>query len=346
MPSKPASVAVTLTPPGAAAIAVVRLRGPQVVPFLQKCFSKTPRVGRCVHGDLRDGEKVLDDPIVVLGEQGEWADVSLHGGVWVLLAMLDLTRRHGFDVLDGKIPLAQTALDDSDSILEREVAAHLPLARTELGVQALLAQPGNWRRALGDKPDAAEILGDRSLWWLLNPPQVAIVGEPNVGKSTLANQIFGQTRSITADLPGTTRDWVGDMANLDGLAIHLIDTPGRRETQDPIERAAIDASGEIIARSDLTILVLDATRKPESRLAGSITVINKIDQPAAWDFTELNALAISAKIGSGLQELRELIRKQFDMNRRGDNQPRWWTDRQREIISRARANPALLAELF
>ena len=336
-------MAVMLTPPGTAAIAVVRLRGPEVLPFLEKCFSKAARAGRCVHGELRDGAEILDDPVVVLGNNGRWADVSLHGGAWAVRAMLELAQRHGFVVLDATMPLPDAALDESDSILDREMAAHLPLARTELALRMLLAQPGNWRRS--KNLDVGHILSDRSLWWLLNPPQVAIIGEPNVGKSTLANQLFGQTRSITADAPGTTRDWVGEMANLNGLAVQLIDTPGRRETRDPIERAAIVASGKKISASDLTILVLDAMRKPESDLISAVTVINKTDQPSGWDFSNLDSLAISAKTGAGLDELRERIRKYFGVGGRADDQPRWWTNRQREILERAIKAPGALLEL-
>ena len=118
------------------------------------------------------------------------------------------------------------------SELEREMLAHLPLARTELGVRVLLAQTGRLgglRRgaAAGSGRDAGrELLADRSLWWLLHPPRVAIVGAANAGKSTLANQLFAQERSITADLPGTTRDWVGEVADIDGLPVMLVDTPG------------------------------------------------------------------------------------------------------------------------
>ena len=104
--------------------------------------------------------------------------------------------------------------------LEQEVLMSLPLARTELTLRMLLAQPAAWDRLIARPPAKAEtenILADRALHWLLHPPRVAIVGAANVGKSTLANQLFGQQRSITVDLPGTTRDWVGETANLDGL---------------------------------------------------------------------------------------------------------------------------------
>ena len=85
----------------------------------------------------------------------------------------------------------------------------------------LLNQPAAWRKGI----DPAAMLKDMTLWRLLHPPKIAIVGEPNVGESTLANRLFGQQRSITADVPGTTRDWVGEMADIGGLAAMLIEYP-------------------------------------------------------------------------------------------------------------------------
>jgi small GTP-binding protein len=326
------NTAILLTPAGAAAIAVIRLRGPGVPQFLDRCFSKSVKRGQCVHGELRDGEVVLDDPLVMLAENSTWADISVHGGAWVIRSVLDLATRHGFNVIEPVLPLPGAALDDSLSILEREVEAYLPLARTELAIRLLLAQPEIWAKATGQKLNAAEILEDPSLWRLLNPPQVAIVGEPNVGKSTLANQLFGRKRSITADVPGTTRDWVGDFANIDGLPVHLIDTPGLRWTEDAIERAAIAASGEKISESDLTIEVLDATRKPEKLPASGLTVINKIDQASGWDFSKVNAIRISAKTEMGLDELRKRICEYFGIGKRPVDQIRWWTERQKNEL--------------
>ena len=98
---------------------------------------------------------------------------------------------------------------------------------------------------------------------LLNPATVAIVGPPNVGKSTLANALFGQERSIVADIPGTTRDWVGGTADLAGLPVVLVDTPGQRVTSDAIEREAIALSRTPIASADLILMVSDATQPEE-----------------------------------------------------------------------------------
>ena len=126
---------------------------------------------------------------------------------------------------------------------------------------------------------------DVSLDRLLGLPRVAIAGAANVGKSTLANQLFAQERSITADRAGTTRDWVGDVANVDGLAVMLLDTPGLRATGDPIERTAIARSRPQIEAADLVLLVLDAARplEPEQRplldaFPDALRIANKADR--------------------------------------------------------------------
>ena len=96
--------AYLLTPPGPAAIAVVRLVGPAVPTFLKAHFSKQPVEQRCVHGDLIDEGQVLDDPVIVLLPGGQSADVNLHGGPWVVQSVLDLARREGFDVIPNSEP--------------------------------------------------------------------------------------------------------------------------------------------------------------------------------------------------------------------------------------------------
>jgi hypothetical protein len=209
---------MVLTPKGVGAIAVIRLKGSRVDLFLEEHVSKQVIEGRCVHGEIRDGEMVLDDGVMVRG--ADFVDLNVHGGVWVAKSVLDLAQRAGFEVVEDALEMM-----DGGTILEQEVMAALPLAGTELAIKVLLAQPEAWKTSTPD-------LADRSLWWLLHPPRVAIVGVANVGKSTLANQLFAQARSITADFPGTTRDWVGEMANLDGLMVMLVDTPGLRETSD------------------------------------------------------------------------------------------------------------------
>jgi small GTP-binding protein len=334
--------AILLTPVGGAAIAVVRLTGDGVAEFLRAHFDQPMVAGRCVHGTLTDGERVLDDPVVAISGNGRVADLNLHGGPWVVRSVLELARRSGFGIDESPgLPLPAEAVDAATE-LEREVLQYLPMAATELGVRVLLAQEAAWER-LGHSPtDAADvtaILEDRALDWLLHPPRVAIVGVPNVGKSTLANQLFAQQRSITADLPGTTRDWVGEVANVDGLSVMLVDTPGLREAQDGVEREAIERSQDVIAAADLVVLVLDPTqpRQPgqaalERAYPQALRVMNKTDRQGLWD-VEGSVIRTVATTGAGIDVLRERTRRHFlgpapfDVTRL-----RCWTARQRELL--------------
>ena len=237
-------LAKLFTGPGAAAIAVIRLTGPHVAEFLSRHFSKLVPIGRCIHGNITDEQRVIDDAVVARCDELT-ADLNVHGGQWVVRSVMDLARREGFEILEGRDQPLPLEMMDGSTQLEREIQSHLPLIRTELGLRVLLAQEQAWKdlksRAKSSTVGAElqEILADRTLEHLLYPPGVAIVGPPNAGKSTLANQLFAQERSITADVPGTTRDWVGEIANIDGLPVLLMDTPGLRTTSDEIESQAI-----------------------------------------------------------------------------------------------------------
>jgi tRNA modification GTPase len=353
--------AVLLTPPGPAAIAVIRLTGPAVGDFLRAYFSRGVRESVPTHGTLSDGANVIDDPLVVTSRDGTVADLNLHGGPWVVRATLDLARRAGFDVTEAAtLPLPDDAAD-GDSPLEREVYSHLPLARTELAVRALLAQPLAWDRLRKDTSSRTrseiagavrQILDDSSLRRLLHPPRVAIVGAPNVGKSTLANQLFAQERSITADVPGTTRDWVGEIANVDGLAVMLLDTPGIREASDAIERAAIQRSGEEIGGADLVVLVLDAARPldPEQSVLvaeypNALIVENKCDREVVWEMNNPGTIRTVATTGVGVDVLRREILHRFGCRDYDGSRPRCWTSRQHDILLSALTNLDSLARL-
>jgi tRNA modification GTPase len=335
--------AMVLTPPGVGAIALMRIVGPGTGRFLAQHFSRAAKEQRCVYGEIRDGEWVIDDGLVVLLDDGKGADVNVHGGTWVVQSVLRLLERDGFAVdRGGELPLCDDAVD-AGTMLEREMLTHLPLARTAEALEILLAQPGVWTKFLDERPPMAaleKIVADEGLFWMLHPPRVAIVGAANVGKSTLANQLFARERSITADIAGTTRDWVGETANLDGLAVMLLDTPGLRQTHDPIERLAIERSAEQIESAELVVLVLDGSRELSkqaelvARFRDDAVVINKTDRALAWvdDFT--GGIRTVATRGTGVEELRRAIRRRFGCEQMDASRPRWWTARQREVLRR------------
>jgi small GTP-binding protein len=339
-PSEPANHAELLTAPGTAAIAVVRLIGPDVDVFLAKNFSKPTPIGRCVHGLLRDGDRIIDDALIV--RHANWVDLNLHGGTWVVHSALELARNLKFEISNSigngdflssiagggspGSPRANPGLgppaikdissigNDGESDIWREVLDALPHAKTEQAVRMLLAQPELWKNLPTDPTELQKILDDTSGHWLTRCPTVAIIGPPNVGKSTLANQLFGQSRSITADLPGTTRDWVGEIANIDGFAVLLLDTTGQRITNDAIEAAAIENSRDQIREADLVIIVLDRSETLDRSLIDAhpqaIIVANKSDQPPAWNASDFE----THPRDTGLRPVPTTIERRSDLD--------------------------------
>jgi tRNA modification GTPase len=269
--------------------------------------------------------------------------LNLHGGTWVVQRVLELARREGFRVADGQAMPLPVAATDAAAVLEGEILSHLPMAQTELGVRVLLAQRKAWDELESIPPDGTrlrQILQDPALDCLIRPRRLAIVGAANVGKSTLANQLFARERSITADVPGTTRDWVGEIANIDGLPVMLLDTPGLRQTSDAIEAAAIRRSQEEVERADATLLVIDASRPLEDEQIGllrqfpsALRVVNKADKPYGWAIDQLSALTTVATRGLGIDRLRrQIIRHLCGREPIEIDRPRCWTERQRAML--------------
>ena len=144
---------------------------------------------------------------------------------------------------------------------------------------------------------------------------LALVGRPNVGKSSLFNKLLEQDRSIVTEIPGTTRDLVSETAAIAGIPVKLYDTAGIRDSSELVESLGIERSYQAMADSDLTLLVVDLSqpldRQDRALIARAqaqgrhLVVGNKADlvSGAASD----SAIAVSALTGEGIPRLRELI---------------------------------------
>ena len=168
----------------------------------------------------------------------------------------------------------------------------------------------------------AQLLNSFSLGNVIkNGVSVAIVGPPNAGKSTLLNSLLNENRAIVSEIPGTTRDTIEELINIDGILFRLIDTAGIREhTSDTIESAGIERSLEKMKAADLVLYVFDVSTQPiqefEKTVGGLVAaqlkyilVANKMDQAdltrqAIFD-VDPNIVYISAKENRHLDTLRE-----------------------------------------
>jgi tRNA modification GTPase len=274
---------------------------------------------------------------------------------------IDLTQAEAVaDLIDAATPLqARAAFDQLDGTLTRTIA-EIDAALFDLiaRLEASIDFPEEGYHFV--EPDAlasaidtlmtrtTALLKDARRGRLIREGlHVAIVGEPNVGKSSLFNALVGSSRAIVTDVPGTTRDLVTEVVDIEGVRVTLTDTAGLRETLDPIEALGVERSRSAADAADLIIVVQDRSRTSiqASHYKGLI-VANKSDLPAAW--TDDGAVAVSATTGAGLDELRMRIVAALDVDFARDR-PAITNVRHVALVDRAhaalaRARAASLAE--
>jgi tRNA modification GTPase len=149
---------------------------------------------------------------------------------------------------------------------------------------------------------------------------LAIVGRPNVGKSSLFNRLLNEERAIVTSTPGTTRDLVSETASIGGIPLRFVDTAGIRHTEDEVEKIGVERSLQAIADSDLRLLVVDASEgwtDADSNLLNKVRPLgallvacNKSDLPSKIAGADLEVTPVvwtSALTGEGIPELRTKI---------------------------------------
>ena len=152
---------------------------------------------------------------------------------------------------------------------------------------------------------------------LKNGVSVAIVGEPNVGKSTLLNALIEDDRAIVSDIAGTTRDTIEATTTIDGIRYRFIDTAGIRTTEDRLEQMGIDRSCRAMEKANIVLHIASADNPTFAPIETSntqhyIRVINKIDTVTSSADLDANAIQISAKRNLGIDDLRKAIRTTTD----------------------------------
>ncbi len=250
-------------------------------------------------------------------------EIDAHGGPLVLRHILELALAHGARAarpgemtlrafLNGRIDLAQAeavmALIVAESEagrrlamrqLQGELSARVRAARARaLDALARIEASIDFPEEEVPPPDPAELAaliaastdvvsgllaGADQGRILREGVRVAIVGRPNVGKSSLLNALLGVERAIVTAIPGTTRDTVEERASIAGVALHLVDTAGLTPTDDPIERIGVERSRAAAASADLLLFVVD----------GSVP-LSELDMRAAGELAALDADALIA----------------------------------------------------
>jgi tRNA modification GTPase len=161
--------------------------------------------------------------------------------------------------------------------------------------------------------------------------RVALVGKPNVGKSSLLNALLQEDRAIVHETPGTTRDLIEEVMDVEGLLVRVIDTAGIRQGADAVEAEGIRRTEQRIQQSDLVLALFDSSRpldQDDQVIAKLVSgkkvfrLLTKIDLPPAIDKSDLpgdgNLFSTSSQRGDGLAELKRALRQSFVVDGPGE----------------------------
>lgn len=314
-------------------------------------------------------------------------EISCHGGVYLAKQILRLLLEKGaapagpgeftkLDFLNGKIGLTQA--ESVMDIISAEGDATLKSARLMRegrlyqrikSVSDKLVSALSSLAAWCDYPDEdvpetdfgsiemviadsqkviSQILNDYDTGRILRAGiDTAIIGKPNVGKSTLMNALLGYERSIVTDTMGTTRDVVEEAVKLGDITLRLSDTAGIRETCDKVESIGVARAKRKLDEAELIIAVIDGSRVLDDsdfeilkslKNRRHIVVINKADLPQKIDLKYINndnILFVSANTGEGIEKITEKINELFKLGGHSDGGAIFANERQRALCERA-----------
>jgi len=369
-------LAACLTPPAPGGIAVVQVTGCDsavaVAPILRT--QRPIDLDRMDAGTLRlarlvDGEQALDDVIVaVRRDAGDHLSIHLstHGGPRIVQRLLLLLKRNGVRIVEPtdllkaypqtSNPLQEELVETLWKAKTRAVASWLTRSvdRLEADVATVLAD------LQADRIEAARAMLSRlckqrvNMRYLLTGVRVTLIGEPNTGKSTLANQLAGRDAAIVSHVPGTTRDWTEHAGAIEGVPFTFVDTAGICETHDPIEQEAIRRTHQQIEPADLVLRVIDGSMPLGSAdrqaledvncspaNARDLLVWNKSDLPLHTDHERImksmasSALRVSAQFGTDIDHLRRRLIERVGLTGWRDSVGQSFTERQLQALSQA-----------
>ena len=273
--------------------AVVELHchgGPAVVGAVLRALSAQPGLRLAEPGEFT--RRALENGVLDLAQVEGLADL--------IDAETEAQRRQAVRVLSGSVgqkvegwrrdliragALLEATIDFADEDVPVDVSPEVLLL-----IDGLMADLG--REAAG--VTAAERIRDGF--------EVAIVGAPNAGKSTLLNQLAGREAAITSEIAGTTRDVIEVRMEIAGLPVTFLDTAGLRDTEDRLERAGIERALARAEAADLRLFLTEGSELPLEPVGDDLVVLGKADTKSGW-----SGLAVSGKTGQGVPELMSRI---------------------------------------
>ena len=204
----------------------------------------------------------------------------------LIASKTDLSRKIAIEALAGRLSDTVNRLSDRLASLLAEIEASIDFPEEDLDFMKIEAQLETARAVQSDLVALLETATEGRI--ITEGVNVAILGKPNVGKSSLLNALVGTKRAIVTDTPGTTRDTIEEAVNIGGIPLKLIDTAGIRQTTDIVEQQGVERSKAVLGRAELLLLMFDASQPlndadldllQTAQLSKAILILNKIDLP-------------------------------------------------------------------
>ena len=243
----------------------------------------------------------------------------------LIASKTDLSRKIAVEALAGKLSDTVNELNDRLAALLAEIEASIDFPEEDLDFMKVETQLQTARAVQNDLTILLETATEGRL--ITQGVNVAILGKPNVGKSSLLNALVGTTRAIVTDIPGTTRDTIEEMINIGGIPLKLIDTAGMRHTDDIVERQGVERSKAVLDRAELLLLMFDASQPlndadlellKTAQSSRAILILNKMDLPVVTSPTALLAHCPKKRVvetaipdGKGLDKLKASVSEEL-----------------------------------
>lgn len=302
-----------------------------------KTFTKEDIVEINAHGGIMTTDKILELLLVNgcrLAEPGEFTkraflngriDLTEAEGVMDLInSKTDISRKIALNQVGGKVSSMISDLRDELAGIIANIEVNIDYPEYEDIEEMTIEKINSNLSELESKID--KILKESKNGEILtNGIKTAIVGKPNVGKSSLLNRLIGEDKAIVTDIQGTTRDSIEATLRIDNLILNLIDTAGIRKTEDVVESIGVDKSLKLIDEADLILFVVNYNEKlshddlvilDKLKDKNYITIVNKTDLDKKIDDDKLsNVVYVSALNDDNIDEIGNKIKKLFDLEK-------------------------------
>ena len=302
-----------------------------------KTFTKEDVVEINAHGGIMTTNKILE---LLLSNGCRLADPGEFTKRAFLNGRIDLTEAEGImDLINSKTEkshkLAINQINGEASKLIKDLRSDLTAILANIEVNLNYPEYEDIEDMTVDKikdnmhdlsSRISKILRESKNGQLLkNGIKTAIIGRPNVGKSSLLNNLVGEEKAIVTEIQGTTRDTVEASIVIDNVILNLIDTAGIRHTEDVVESIGVERSLKLIEEADLVLFVINYNEPltdddfkiiDKMKDKNYITIINKCDLPKVLDDSLLeNTVYISVQENKNIDELKSKIKQIFDLEK-------------------------------